>query len=134
MWEFIISPSWRLFLGFFWSAIVFLAGAYCGYRFNVHRDKRKEFNALIDGIIPKIENDVVDPDMTTGAIDKYMIDKLAFYMLPWNKNDFCACAENYRQAKEGKTIATDWPGIFRYENPDLVKNAAKALLQYLQRR
>ncbi|WP_140187715.1 hypothetical protein [Providencia stuartii] len=42
------SLTIKIILGMAWTALSFFCGAYVGHRFNLSRDKRKEFNNVTD--------------------------------------------------------------------------------------
>lgn len=44
------SLTVKFSLGIAWTALSFFCGAYVGHRFNLSRDKRKEFNAIADPV------------------------------------------------------------------------------------
>ncbi|HHP7420672.1 MULTISPECIES: hypothetical protein [Providencia] len=47
------SLTLKLILGLVWTALSFFCGAYVGHKFNLYRDKRKEFNQAADDVYQK---------------------------------------------------------------------------------
>lgn len=47
------SLTLKLILGLVWTALSFFCGAYVGHKFNLYRDKRKEFNQVADDVYQK---------------------------------------------------------------------------------
>lgn len=111
-----------------------LVGFLIGNRLAIGRDKRIEFNKLIDPIRHDLFGMKNHPGYDfrgTWMITFTLIrEKLPF----WKRRSFDRAIENYRKSKADENRHRDGMGGFVYEDPAKIVRAVNDLLKYLRPR
>ena len=116
------------------NVISLLVGFFVGNRLAIGRDKRREFNSLINLIRCELLNMKITP--TSSLSGAWMItftlihEKLPF----WKRKGFNRAVENYKKSKsnENVNINIDGMGGWSYKNPERIVHAVNDLLKYLK--
>lgn len=116
------------------SLVSFLLGLLLGNRLAIGRDKRKEFNDLINSIRADLLSIKMHPENNlrgTWIITLTLIrEKLPF----WKRRGFDVAVENYKKSKGDENQNSDMVGGFNYKDTSLISHAADNLLKYLKPR
>jgi hypothetical protein len=114
--------------GFVWG----LVGYLIGNRFAIDRDRRKEFNSLID----PVRHDLLGMRNHPGSSIKgaWMITfKLIREKLPlWDRKGFDRAVENYKKSKGDGNRIPDGAGGFNYKDTASIVSSIDCLLRYLK--
>lgn len=128
MWNFFQQVITHPFFGLIWGLIGFLIGN----RFALDRDKRKEFNKLIEplrhdfiGVKNNPNSKIQGSWMITVALIR---EKLPI----WKRKCFDKAVENYNKSKSDENIERDNMGGFTYKDTARIVDAANELLRYLK--
>ena len=118
------------FFGIVWALI----GFFIGNRFNIDRDKRKEFNDLINPIRRELIGIKNNPRSgLTGSwyITLFLIsEKLPF----WRRKTFSAAVENYKKSKSSDNINMNIDGMggWSYKDTEWIIHCVNNLLKYIK--
>lgn len=128
MWDFFQQIIKHPFFGFIWGLIGFLTGN----RFALNRDKRKEFNNLIE----PLRHDLIGVrnNPSSGIRGSWMITAtLIREKLPKRKRKgFDRVVENYNKSKSEENRIPDQMGGFTYKDTAQIVHAANNFLRYLK--
>lgn len=128
MWDFFQQIIKHPFFGFVWGLIGFLIGN----RFALNRDKRKEFNNLIE----PLRHDLIGVrnHPSSGIKGSWMITvTLIREKLPiWKRKGFEKAVENYKKSKSEENIIRDNCGGFSYKDTEQIVDAINGFLKYLK--
>lgn len=114
--------------GWLFSVGAFLCGAYLGHLLTIRRDKRKEFNEVLDTVRPDLMDEIESPHALRDVLARDEVELLADLMLPWNRNRFRSSVKAYKNAKNGNTNGME------YANSAEIQAAAKKVFRFLKRR
>jgi hypothetical protein len=128
MWDFFQQIITHPFFGLVGGLIGFLIGN----RFALDRDKRKEFNNLIEplrhdliGVKNHPNSKIQGSWMITVALIR---EKLPI----WKRKGFDKAVENYNKSKSDENIERDNMGGFTYKDTKRIVDAANLFLRYLK--
>lgn len=128
MWDFFQQIIKEPIFGFVWGLVGFLIGN----RFALNRDKRKEFNNLIE----PLRHDLIGVRNHPSAIIKgsWMITAtLIREKLPiWKRKGFDRAVENYNKSKSDENRIPDHMGGFDYKDTAKIVHAVNNFLKYLK--
>jgi len=128
MWDFIQQVIKQPIFGIVWGLIGFLIGN----RFAINRDKRKEFNDLIE----PLRHDLIGVKNNPGSsiMGSWMITvTLIREKLPlWKRKGFDRAVDNFNSSKSEGNIIRDGYGSFEYKDTTRVIDAANEFLKYLK--
>jgi len=128
MWDFVQQIIKHPFFGVVWG----LVGFFTGNRFALNRDKRKEFNNLIEPLRHDLIGVINHP--SSGIRGSWMItatlirEKLPF----WKRKGFDRVVQNYNKSKSDENRIPDNMGGFTYKDTAQIVHAAKSFLKYLK--
>ena len=128
MWDFFQQIFKHQIFGVVWGLLGFLIGN----RFAINRDKRKEFNNLIEPLRHDLLGVINHPD--SGIRGSWMITvTLIREKLPiWKRKGFDKTVENYNKSKGDENIERDNSGGFTYKDTERIIHEADAFLKYLK--
>jgi hypothetical protein len=128
MWDFFQQIIKHPFFGFVWGLVGFLIGN----RFALNRDKRKEFNNLIEPLRHDLIGVKNHPN--SGIKGGWMITvALIREKLPiWKRKGFDEAVENFNKSKGDENIERDNMGGFTYKDTARIVDAANDFLRYLK--
>lgn len=128
MWDFIQQIIKQPFWGIVWGLVGFLIGN----RFSLNRDKRKEFNNLIEplrhdliGITNHPNSKIQGSWMITATLIR---EKLPI----WKRKGFDKAIVNYNKSKSDENMQRDNMGGFTYKDTKRIVDAANEFLRYLK--
>jgi hypothetical protein len=128
MWDFFQQIIKHPFFGFVWGLIGFLIGN----RFALDRDKRKEFNNLIEPLRHDLicvrnhpSSEIKGCWMITATLIR---EKLPI----WKRKGFDRVVENYNKSKSEENRILDHMGGFTYKDKARIVHAANSFLRYLK--
>lgn len=128
MWDFFQQIITQPFFGLVWGLIGFLIGN----RFALDREKRKEFNNLIEPLrhdLMGVKNNPNSKIRGSWMITVALIRK----KLPiWKRKGFDKAVENYNKSKRDENIKRDNMGGFTYKDTTRIVDAANEFLRYLK--
>lgn len=128
MWELFQKIIENPAFGLVWGLI----GFFIGNRFAIDRDRRKEFNSLIDPLrhdLLGVRNCPSSSIKGTWMIAFTLIrEKLPF----WKRKGFDRAVENYKKSKSDENRIPDGMGGFNYRDTASIVHAANSLLKYLK--
>jgi len=114
------------------SLITALIGYIIGNRLAIGRDRRREYNALIDPIRADLLSIKISPENIIRG--KWIItftlirEKLPF----WKRRGFDVAIETYKKSKGKENQIRNGMGGFKYKDASLISHAADNLLRYLK--
>jgi len=128
VWKFIKQIINDPTFGFIWGLIGFLIGN----RLSIDRDRRREFNNLID----PIRRDLVGGIYLPGS-SKYKSWMMTFPLIReklsfWKKRGLDRAVENYTKSIGDENRESDGGGGFNYKNKEIIDQAAKEILKFLK--
>jgi len=128
MWDFVQQIITHPFFGLVWGLIGFLIGN----RFALDRDKRKEFNNLIEplrhdliGVKNHPNSKIQGSWMITVALIR---EKLPI----WKRKGFDKAIKNYNKSRSDENMERDNMGGFTYKDTTRIVDAANEFLRYLK--
>jgi hypothetical protein len=128
MWNFVQQIITHPFFGLVWGLIGFLIGN----RFALDRDKRKEFNNLIEplrhdliGVKNHPNSKIQGSWMITVALIR---EKLPI----WKRKGFDKAIKNYNKSRSDENMERDNMGGFTYKDTTRIVDAANEFLRYLK--
>jgi hypothetical protein len=128
MWNFVQQIITHPFFGVVWGLIGFLIGN----RFALNRDKRKEFNNLIEplrhdliGVKNHPNSKIQESWMITVALIR---EKLPI----WKRKGFDKAIKNYNKSRSDENMERDNMGGFTYKDTTRIVDAANEFLRYLK--
>ncbi len=115
------------------SLITGLVGYLIGNRLAIDRDKRREFNDLVDPIrrdLFSVRNCPSSSNLRGAYLITFSLicDKLPF----WKRRGFDRAVKNYEKSKSDENRNPDGMGGFSYKNTDRIIRAVNDLLKYLK--
>ena len=124
----------RLIESLAFTFIGVLIGYLVGNRLAIDRDRRREFNALIEPIRADLLGIRNHPG--SGLKGAWMITfTLIRERLPfWKRKDFDIAIENYKKSKGADNQERDTMGGFTYKDTEMIVHAVNDLLRFLKPR
>jgi len=116
------------------NLLLFFAGFFIGNRLAIGRDKRREFNSLIDPIRTSL---LITKNRPNNRLpDNYLItfELIRERLHSWQRRGFDRAVEAYKESKGDGNRGHDDMGGFVYKDKALIVHAAEALLKYLKPR
>ena len=120
--ELLSSPATPVF--------TFLVGLLVGHWFAIHRDKRKEYNALVTPHRKEVASEADSPSPFRNAIARHDADAIGARINIVSNFYFMKACKRYWKAKEGEQ--QDDLGQPFHPDEDAVRNAAKKLLEQIK--
>lgn len=114
------------------SAGALILGALLSHRYSLARDKRKEFNAVIDPVRVELRRQLrnVSP---MDAIPKGF-DAIEDRLFWFRQAGFRRAVDEYKQARQQQCVQDATGSITGYSRTDRIQNAIRTLLRYMGRR
>ncbi|MDY0297464.1 MAG: hypothetical protein RB296_09115 [Acidobacteriota bacterium] len=116
------------------SLIGVLVGYLIGNRLAIGRDRRKEFNILVDPIRISLLGEKHNINRNQTAFNSARIELIREELPFWKRRRFDEAVKNYRNSKSAENRDSDGTGGFTYRDFDKIKNAIDGLLKYLKRK
>lgn len=110
--------------------IGFLIGNYLA----IGRDRRREFNALIDPIRAKLFFERKYPGTDSGLIVGFTFVAIRERLLFWKRKGFDIAIDNYKKSKGVDNQERDTMGGFSYKDRAIIVHAIDDLMKYLKPR
>ncbi len=116
------------------SLIIALVGYLVYNRLSIDRDRRREFNDLINPIRSELLSVKNNPRSgltgTWGIALSIICEKLPF----WKRKGFNRAIENYKKSKSSENINTNIDGMggWSYKDAEWIVHAVNDLLKYLK--
>lgn len=121
-------------VGLICSVIGGIAGYLINNRLAIGRDRRREYNALVDPIRQTLLGMRINPGINlkgSWEITFFLIrEKLPF----WKRRGFDRAVKEYKKSKGDDNRKSDGMGGFFYKDTALIIHAANDLLKYLKPR
>lgn len=117
------------------SLFTFFAGLLIGHRLSLGRDKRKEFNEVVQRVRPVILAISKNPSPYNNSINDEDMRFLITGITPWKRRKFRKAWEHYNRARGSVTMLRDGAGGVFYSDEDMltIKVAATNVLPFVER-
>jgi hypothetical protein len=110
-----------------WSVLTFLLGVLFGHWVALHRDKRKEYNEIVDRLRKQM---LTSTHNSLSALD---VDRLKPLMSFWKHRQLHRAIDSHH-ATLNAAVEQDRTGELHYLNEPEIERTSKALLRLLPRR
>ncbi len=110
-----------------------LGGFLLGNRLAIGRDRRKEFNELIDSIRFSLMAERDNPGGFKSP-DKVTLLKIREYLWRWQRKGFSRVVKKYEESKGTDNRESDKGGGFFYKDKRMISHAVDDLLKFLEPR
>ena len=123
----VLSTTHPIFL----SSLSFLSGVLIGHWIALGRDKRREFNAIVEPIRRRL---VIDLESPPGRMPNAVeLDRLDPYLWPWQRRRLRDAIERHTQCyRERQRV--DGYGDVSYRDPEAITTLIAVVLRQLQPR
>ena len=113
------------------SLIAFLAGLFLGNRLAIDRDKRREWNDLIEPVRVMLftEREIISP--MSERISGYMLFKIRERLPGRKRRPFDLAVQQYQESASENNIAQLSWGVMTYRDEQAVIHAIESLLSFL---
>ena len=128
MWDFFQQIFKHPILGVVWGLIGFLIGN----RFALDRDKRKEFNNLIEPLRHNLIGVKNHPNSKIQGSWMITVALIREKLPIWKRKGFDKAVKNYNMSKSDVNIERDNMGGFTYIDTTRIVDAANEFLRYLK--
>lgn len=129
MWEFLYQITKNPIFGF----ICGLIGFFIGNRLALGRDKRKEFNKIIEPIRTILLTEKINLGYAPGIKDIDILklrEELAF----WKRSRFDIAVKEYKRSKSNENMEKDDMGGFSFKNTEMLIHTINNLLTFTKRK
>lgn len=113
------------------SAIGALVGYFVNNRLAIGRDRRCEWNKLIDDVRPGFILETKCTGNVRGPDDMTLL-RIRERLFPWQRPGFDNAIKAYKQSKGESNRVSDGMGGFHIIDKAIIAHAAKDLLKYLK--
>jgi hypothetical protein len=128
MWDFVQQIINHPLFGVVWGLVGFLIGN----RFALNRDKRKEFNNLIEQLRHDLIGVINHPNARIKGSWMITVALIREKLSVWKRKGFDKAVENFNKSRGNENIERDNLGGFTYKDTARISDAANALLRYLK--
>jgi len=130
MWEFLYQMFKNPIFWLAWGLIGFLIVN----RLVIGRDKRREFNEIIEPIRTILTREINNPSPYTTGLNKIDIFNLRKALPFWKRRRFDNAIKKYEQSKSDNNIERNEYGEVSFKNTEIVIHAANKLLKFAKKR
>ena len=111
-----------------------LIGFLIGNRFALDRDKRREFNKIIEPIRTILLEEKIGRGFFAFAIKDIDILKLREVLPFWKRRRFDIAVEKYKKSKSGENIEWNSTGGVGFKNTEIIVHAINNLLKFIKKK
>jgi hypothetical protein len=112
------------------SLLTFFLGLFIGHRLTLARDRRREFNQIVEPLRPGILDEAEAPNPMRLVINRHQADAIACRLCWGRAERFLKACHEYWDAHDKHD--KDDLGQPLYRNPEPVRQAVKKLLEYVK--
>jgi len=111
-----------------------LIGYLIGNRLKIGRDKRKEWNELIDPIRVNLFKEREHPSPYFTGLNEINIFTIREILPFWKRRCFDIAIENYRKSKTDENIVKDSLGQVSFKDTKIISHNINILLKYTKKK
>ena len=111
-----------------------MIGVFVGHWLTLGRDRRKEFNELVDWIRPALFNEKERLSPMSKGVDKIQFISFSEVLPFWKRHCFDKAVEQYKKSTSNENYVQDSAGQVFYKDTKTVVHSIDSLLRFMKKK